>query len=94
MDIEGVFDIKGDRPAARIQKALYKEAENRKDRHYSEWIPAELAVMHNVTNLERAKLGKKPIGIEKIEAVESMARGHIDYSLKFALYCEDLVNEE
>lgn len=92
--MRGIFDIDGDRPAHRIQQALYKAAEKRHELPVEEWIEAELKVMLDVTNEERKKLGKGPIDIEKVRVEDRCASGHIDYSLKVALGCERLVYED
>jgi hypothetical protein len=92
---ESVFDIKQDRPAKRIQQALYKERDKDGSKLLSplEWQQAEINVLWNVVNDERKKIGKGPIRITRIEDVEKTAFGHIDYVHKIAIYCEELVYE-
>jgi len=84
-----IFKVRGDRPAARIQRAFDDEAQN-KPRNFDE----ELLAVWRATNEERARLGKGPIPLQRVKVAERMARGHIDYSLKLALYCEDLVRKD
>jgi hypothetical protein len=55
------------------------------------WIQSELNALLIATNKELANIGKEPVTIEDIRRVELMAQGHIDYRLKVALYCEELV---
>jgi uncharacterized protein YkuJ len=55
------------------------------------WVAYEREMMHEAVTKERAKLGKGPIALKKIERVERMALGHVDYSAKFSLYCAELV---
>jgi hypothetical protein len=94
---KSIFDIKQDRPAKRIQQALYKERDGRDKNNlssdYSAWQQAEINVLWNVVNDERKKIGKGPIRITRIEDVEKTAFGHIDYVHKIAIYCEELVYE-
>jgi len=92
---KSIFDIKQDRPAKRIQQALYKERDKDGSKLLSplEWQQAEINVLWNAVNDERKKIGKGPIRITRIEDVEKTAFGHIDYVHKIAIYCEELVYE-
>ena len=55
------------------------------------WIAHERETMHRETNRLRAELGKDAIELHQVMTVEELARGHIDYASKFALYCAELV---
>jgi len=92
---KSIFDIKQDRPAKRIQQALYKERDKDGSKLLSslEGQQAEINVLWNAVNDERKKIGKGPIRITRIEDVEKTAFGHIDYVHKIAIYCEELVYE-
>lgn len=85
------FDVKSDRPAARIQAAFDIESAKRNVTGYPLWIKKELEALLDATNKELANIGKEPVTIEDIHRVERMARGRRDYRLKVALYCEELV---
>lgn len=54
------------------------------------WAVFEVESMHNEINRLRAHLGKANIPLEAVWIVESMAKGHVDYSMKFAWYCANL----
>ena len=89
--MDGIFDIRGNRPAKRIQQVFYKESEKRDSRTLEEWQEKELLAVWRATNEERARDGKGPVRIGAVKDAERMARGHIDYSMKWAFYCESLV---
>lgn len=84
--MKDIFKIRGDRPAARIQEIFEKEATKR-PRDFDE----EVLAVWRATNEERLRIGKGPLPLSEVEIVQRMAQGHIDYSSKLGLYCEDLV---
>jgi len=88
---KSIFDIRFDRPAKRIQEALYREMEKRDGRTYYEWNKEEKRALKEAVDFERKKLGKSPIEMSEVEKADMCASGHIDYVLKVALYCEELV---
>ncbi|WP_327066817.1 hypothetical protein [Kitasatospora sp. NBC_01302] len=59
-----------------------------------EWVAHERTTMHRAVNKARAELGKQPLPISAVEAVEQQAVGHSDYSSKYAPYCAELVQEK
>jgi len=79
-----------DRLKAAFQTAA-KERNTRPSHGPGNWIEYEREMMHEAVTKERAKLGKGPIPITRVERVESMAAGHVDYSDKWPLYCAELV---
>lgn len=81
------------RPIARkIYDNFVKEQSKRK--FNKNWIEDELQFLWKETCNQRALVGKGPVSFEKIKSAELCAAGHIDYTTKCALYCDDLVNEE
>ena len=82
--------IKGDRPAARIQKAFL--AVVRTGKPYTEWEAENIQAAWDAVKEERKKLGLNPdVPRTLVEQADSLAAGHVDWSRKFALNCEDLV---
>lgn len=86
------------RPYHLFMKAL-EEAQSR--RNYLPGILAEeptwsiyeaLTLLYWV-NWLREREGRAPMTIEAVQRKESLARGHIDYTQKWAIGCEELVNE-
>jgi hypothetical protein len=57
------------------------------------WARYERNRMHEKVNDLRADLGLPPLPLEDILRAERQAVGHSDYSLKFALYCAELVEK-
>ena len=85
----GIFTIRGDRPAKRIQDAFENEAKNRP----RDFIREDYIIWRTV-NDERAKLGKGPVSVDAVCLCIHSAMGRIDFSSKMALYCEELVLKE
>ena len=75
-----------------LHSLLCAEAEKRDGRGLA-WVEQERGVMCDAVNRHRARLGKKPVTMDDVEAVEQLAVGHVDYGTKFALYCTELVQE-
>lgn len=73
-----------------FEKVLAEAAKQRSQRPEG-WIVFEREAMWRATNEERCKLGKQPVPIKALETVEMMAVGHVDYALKYALYCTEMV---
>lgn len=84
-----IFAIKQDRPAKRIQEAFENEANN-KPRDFER----ENYAIWRATCEERAKLGKGPVSVDEVDRCIKSATGHIDFSMKMAYYCEELVLKE
>jgi hypothetical protein len=77
--------------ATRIYDAIGKVQDNRKSD--PNWIENEIISMWEITNRERAILGKGPVSLEKVKLAESICRGHIDYTMKCAFAFQDLVKK-
>lgn len=90
--MRGVFDIRKDRPAKRIQEALYKEAEKRSSTPWRDQVENEFNAVLDAVNLERSRNGIGPADPEDVKITQRMAQGHVDYVLKWPLYCEEIVN--
>lgn len=56
-----------------------------------DWILYERIQMTLGVNRRRIALGKDPISSEEVARKEQLAAGHIDYTKKYALGCEELV---
>jgi hypothetical protein len=54
------------------------------------WAVFEVQGMHAEVNRFRALEGQPEVSMEDIWRVEGSAKGHCDYSMKFALYCTEL----
>lgn len=54
------------------------------------WVAHERQVMWATTNALRSEQGLGPVDMAAIERAEASAAGHVDYTKKFALHCEDL----
>ncbi|MCK2245405.1 MULTISPECIES: hypothetical protein [unclassified Crossiella] len=57
-----------------------------------EWVLFEREVMLAAINRARAETGRAPVRIEEVVRAEEQAIGHVDYAMKFSLYCADLVS--
>lgn len=58
------------------------------------WILYEKLFMWGRVNAMRHHLfNKEPVDFERVEWVEQLACGHVDYTKKFALYCAELILE-
>ena len=77
--------------ARRLQDVFEREAEKRRYRNLDEWERLENEAMLDEINYQRAMMGKSPIDTALYLSRERCARGHIDYSLKLALYSQELV---
>lgn len=82
-----------------FRRLLAKAAQERNDRAEliptadglePEWVLYERDNMHAAVNRTRASNGLPPCDLAAVKRVETMACGHIDYALKFALYCAEL----
>lgn len=54
------------------------------------WVVFEREVMLKLVNEIRIERGFPVIDIKEIQRVESCACGHVDYAVKFSLYCAEL----
>lgn len=56
----------------------------------SDWLAAEIDAMHAAINRERACHALSPVDRELVERADRSASGHVDYAMKFGLYCAEL----
>lgn len=56
-------------------------------------IEREIAEMHEVVNVVRMERGRPPASLDLVRACDAAACGHVDYALKFPLYCAELALE-
>lgn len=56
-----------------------------------EWVTAERKFMIDLVNRRRVELGKSKLEGNEVETAEHKALGHTDYSLKWSLYCAELI---
>ena len=91
-----VFKIRGDRPARRIQDALFKAMDRRKkigEKSY-DWDGQqyyEFMAVFDAVSREMIKLGKGGVDPGQVRRARKMAEGHVDYVAKWPLYCEEIV---
>ena len=76
-----------DRLLVRLVKAQAQRSRRRV------WALFEQKTMLDAVNEERVARGLAPVALSLIQGVENFACGHVDYSLKFALYCAEIVLE-
>lgn len=55
------------------------------------WVVRERQAMCDAVNSMRAARGRRPVPLEDVHRAESVAQGHIDYALKYAIGCAELV---
>ena len=55
----------------------------------AKWVEHEQRAMLDAVNEERSARGLDLLALADIVRIESMALGHTDYSIKFALYCAE-----
>lgn len=67
---------------------------NPNDHGMMAWIEFERLTMLLAVNKFRLKKGLQPATVEQIIRVESLASGHVDYTTKYALGCEELVMDK
>jgi len=58
-----------------------------------EWVIYEREVMLKAINAVRLQRGRPSVTIEEVKRMEGCAKGHVDYSRKFALYSTELALE-
>jgi hypothetical protein len=58
-----------------------------------EWMIYEREVMFRAINAVRLQRGRPAVTIVEVMRMENCAKGHIDYSRKFALYSAELALE-
>ena len=87
-----------------MKDVFQKAAEGRKTRQefvsdplenrYLHQVPAyvlfEREAMLGAVNAERARRGLAPVEVTKIDRVERLACGHVDYASKYPLYCAEI----
>src|SRR5205085_8800919 len=56
-----------------------------------QWATYEREVMCHEVNKLRARRGLAPVSIDDVRAKEDLACGHVDYTVKYAIGCADLV---
>ena len=54
------------------------------------WVAYEREQMLAAVNRERATHRRPDVTVEDVARVERMAAGHVDYAMKYALYCSEL----
>jgi hypothetical protein len=54
------------------------------------WVVFEVQTMRDAINKVRASDGMPEATMDDLWKVEGFAKGHSDYSMKFALYCTEL----
>lgn len=54
------------------------------------WPAFERRTMFEAVNQHRVKKGLPLLEIKSVTRVEGWAAGHVDYTIKFALYCAEL----
>jgi|SRR5271155_4173051 len=54
------------------------------------WLVFERKTMHGAVNVWRAEHHLPPVDISAIARVERQASGHVDYAVKFSLYCAEI----
>lgn len=54
------------------------------------WLVFERETMHEAVNAWRAEHNLPPVDISSIVRVERQASGHVDYAVKFSLYCAEI----
>lgn len=74
-----------------MREVLADVQAKRKEASDSSWILREQEAMLQAVNLERVRRQRAPITMETLIRREQLAVGHTDYSIKFALYCAELV---
>ena len=55
------------------------------------FVDYEMRAMHAEVNTQRAAAGLAPVDLAAIALCEQQAAGHVDYAIKYPLYCADLV---
>jgi hypothetical protein len=78
----------------RIMAVLECEQRKRPGRTIDHWILEEREVMFRAVNVERMWLGKGPMSYDAVLRVENSAKGHTDYTRKYAQACAFLVRDE
>lgn len=58
------------------------------------WVMYEREQMLTAVNALRSAAGRPPVSVDALEAAETRACGHVDYTSKFAIGCADLVAAE
>jgi hypothetical protein len=59
-----------------------------------EWVIYEREVMLQAINAVRLQRNQPAVLLEQVKRIENCAKGHIDYSHKFALYAAELALKE
>ncbi len=73
-----------------MQEVLAGAQAKRKGVSDDSWVHHERAAMLQAVNIERGRRWLLPITMETLVRHEQSAVGHIDYSIKFALYWAEL----
>lgn len=86
-----------------LMAALVEAQKKRQDPHFQQWMKTpegdhefawvlyERAQMLHDVNKARVGIGRDPVSVDAVRAVERQAEGHSDYTRKFALGCADLI---
>lgn len=70
---------------------LAEQHRKRYARSFDEWHDQEISFMWTLVNDARERRAFPRIDRDLVRRAESCASGHVDYALKFAVYCRDLV---
>jgi hypothetical protein len=76
--------------AASLRKDRSGVVQNKKGEVELEWMEFERQTMLKAVNVAREGRGLPPVTEDDVIRADRMAAGHIDYALKFPLYCAEL----
>lgn len=74
----------------RFRAALRKATDERAKRLPGAWMRYEREAMLAEVNEVRGELGLPPATVEQVMRCDQMATGHVDWAMKFPLYCMEL----
>ena len=77
-----------------LREELGKAHALRKGHDPDVWWRFEMETMLAAVNWYRAWVDKDPLPMKRLLRVEQVASGHVDYAIKLALYCTELVQED
>jgi len=77
-----------------IQTALSVEATRRTERPYDEWSVEEAKVVWAITRDFAQHHGLRVPTLAEVTHAETLARGHSDYAIKWAMYALDLTERD
>lgn len=80
-------------PARSIYEAFQAEATHRRSRSVDDWIRGERDTVQSTAARLAPSFGLRPPTTDEVEIAERLARGHIDYGLKWALYVVEAMHQ-